>query len=541
MSFPQSGWFGLFPVIPGCGGHPQGQIRDKCCGLVPPGHPSQRSRRSRPPWKIQPLCLPPTLPLCRRRGRRKDEQDGSAEDDAEGPSTTPEDTPLPRPKRRPYRAKADRGLPPDEELVKLATAYLERQLKHWPKLVEAGLLSGPTDSVLADMVADFKLRHRTGKADVESVRPFLKICPRLGGGYSRYSCDNSSPTSALDQMVNELDRARRDECFIPWAYVLCDYSVTGLDASRQGYSSYKAILAHEHHFIGTTYIDDFTRASRDEIEWWRLAALSKRLNKRLIGASDHFDLSDPNSDLLITMFGLVSRLFIKGLREKSKRGMRGAARRGTCLGKLSLGFTRRIHRDASGNIVRRPDGRPRHEPCIDPVTREYRLMAYELYVKNNWSPHKIVRRFNELKVDGSDRWSVLAIKQLLWSPAPIGVFTWNQTRREYDHESGKWVKVRNPRLEWEVFFDPNLAIVPLDLWRAARRNLAEARRKSSLTGRRKSRNQRCATTLFSGTLICEYCGNELTLCRSKVKYKQMFCLNGPTGACGCRLSPPVRF
>ena len=139
-------------------------------------------------------------------------------------------------------------------------------------------------------------------------------------------------------MVRALEKSHGESRFIPWFYVFCDYSVSGLDASRQGYASYKAVLSDPKHLIETTYIDDFTRAGRDEIEWWRLAALSKRCMKRLIGASDGFDLSNSNSDLLITMFGLVSRLFIKSLREKVRRGMRGAARRGTVLGKLPLGF-----------------------------------------------------------------------------------------------------------------------------------------------------------------------------------------------------------
>jgi hypothetical protein len=53
-------------------------------------------------------------------------------------------------------------------------------------------------------------------------------------GYMRYSCDNSSPVSIIDQMVNCLDKARQEDRFIPWAYVFCDYSVSGLDASRRG-------------------------------------------------------------------------------------------------------------------------------------------------------------------------------------------------------------------------------------------------------------------------------------------------------------------
>jgi len=58
------------------------------------------------------------------------------------------------------------------------------------------------------------------------------------------------------------------------------------------------VLRDKNHFIETTYIDDFTRASRDEIEWWRLAQLSRRLQKRMIGASDGFDLSSPNWDMI---------------------------------------------------------------------------------------------------------------------------------------------------------------------------------------------------------------------------------------------------
>lgn len=482
----------------------------------------------------------------RRQDARSAQDSASPNEDAlpshDHDSSAPVDRPLPRPERRRRRAKSDRGLPPDEELAKLATAYLEHQRDHWPKLVEAGLLPEPTKAVIRRMIEDFKLRHRTGRVDVDTVRPYAKVVARLAGLYARYSCDNSSPTSVLDQMVKCLDKAQREDRFIPWAYVFSDYSVTGLDASRQGYSSYKAILTDDDHLIDTTYIDDFTRASRDEIEWWKLARLSKRLNKRLIGASDGFDLNDPNSDLLITMFGLVSRLFIKGLREKVKRGMRGAARRGTCLGKLSLGLTRRVHRDENGAVVYRPDGRPRHEPCIDPTTKEHRLLLYELFVDKGWSAHKIARHFNKLKVDGSDGWTPKAIKQLLWNPNAIGVFIWNRTRREFDGEREKWVVVENPRSEWEIYYDPNLAIVPSELWRAARRKLAAMRRNSPRTGRKPSRNQVSATTLFSGTLFCEYCmehdngDGELKLIRSTPKYKQMGCLNGVAHAHGCTLS-----
>lgn len=85
---------------------------------------------------------PPLVPLYSARwivnARRKDIGDGNDEDD--GPSSDSTDGPLPRPKRSRRRSTEDRGLATDEELSKLAAAYLDRQRKLWPQLVNAGLL-----------------------------------------------------------------------------------------------------------------------------------------------------------------------------------------------------------------------------------------------------------------------------------------------------------------------------------------------------------------------------------------------------------------
>lgn len=453
------------------------------------------------------------------------------------PSATQDpNTPLPRKPRKARTPKEDRGLPPDKDLTELATEYLRVQRRHWPKLVEVGLLPDLTDDVVAAMVEDFKHRHRTGQVDPEPLGRFLKFCPKLAGDYNRYSCENSSPKSIIDQMVSALDKARQEERFVPWQYVFADYSVSGLKGSRQGYSSYKALLRDKNHFIETTYINDFTRASRDEVEWWRLAHLSRRLQKRMIGAGDGFDLSAPNWDMMITVYGLLSRMHIKGLREKVNRGMRGAARRGGCLGMLPLGFTRIVRREEDGNVVRDQEGNPQYVPCIDPATCGSRKLTHELFVQKAWSAYRIARHFNALKVDGRESWTEGGIKKLLWSASAIGVFIWNRTRREYDHEQEQWLVVRNPRKDWVVYHNPKLAIVPMELWKAARKKLAAMRRNSPLTGRKCSRNENSATTLFSGTLSCSYCEHEITLMRSTEPYKVMGCINGPTGKHRCKLS-----
>ena len=215
--------------------------------------------------------------------------------------------------------------------------------------------------------------------------------------------------------------------------------------------------------------------------------------------------------------------------------MRGAARRGTVVGRLGLGFTRRVHRDRDGNIVRRPDGRPRHEPCIDPETHKHRLLMYELFAEKHWSPYKIARHFNHLKVDGWDGWTARGIEKLLVGLDAWGIFIWNRTHREYDPDQDKIVVVDNPRSEWELHVDHNLRIAPAEWFVYARRKLRRVWQKKPPASK-PSRNQISATTLFSGTLICDYCGAEIKLIRSAGKYQQMGCLNGAQHAHGCKLS-----
>jgi len=546
--FSQSGCSRSFPVVPGCGGRQPGQILDKVPAVTCADTCVVLERN------IAFRRRPCTQSRRKQRKKRKRPKAKAAETDPSQPKPAPgngqpaldpttnaqtngsADGPLPRAKKRRRRAKADRGLPPDSELGRLATEYLQRQRKHWPELVKVGLLAEPCDIAITSMVEDFKSRHRGEPVSPDFAKLALKHCTKLGGNYDRYNCDNSDPKSIIDQMINCLDKARAEGRFVPWSYVFADYSVSGLDASRQGYNSYKQLLGEGKHPLDTTYIDDFSRASRDELEWWKLAAHSKRLNKRLIGASDSFDLSSANWDIQVTVFGLLSRLFIRSLRQKVLRGMRGTARKGGSLGKPPLGFTLKLKRDEHGNVLPGRNDKPKKEPCWDPATRDDGYRLFECFAVQNRTPYWIAKEFNRLKVDGWDGWTPGGIKKMLRNPAYIGVFIWNKTRREWDLDKEQWVVVKNPRSEWEVYHDPNLALIPMDWWRTTQRKLSAARRASPITGRKRSRNQISATTLFSGTLFCKYCGGELKLIRSAGKYRVMGCFNGPTGAHACKLT-----
>jgi DNA invertase Pin-like site-specific DNA recombinase len=514
-----------FPVVPCCGRAPPGQNRDNFANAtdfvelpltraqIPfqRFHPSETSR-----WWILFIS---SLGMVVGAGK-------SAPDDDERR--------LPRPPRQNRRPKEVIGLPSDEELRKLATEYLTIQRKNFPELARQRLLPTPTEEIIAAMVQDFKQRHGGTPIDPERLSAYRRLKMAFGGSYARYSCDNSKPSSILDQTRNNLNKAASEKCFLPWEYVFADYSVSGLKSSRTGYKSYKAVLGDAKHFIGATFIDDYSRASRSELEWWRLAHLCKKLKKRLIGSSDGFDLDSPLGEIMVRIFNILSLLFLKQLREKVGRGMRRRAEEGTTMGRPGLGFTRRVRLDASGKQILNPDGSPVTELCIDPDTAEIVRRIVHLYIDKLLSFRRIAQILNEENADGFNRWTEMTIRKILETTSIIGVFVWNRTRKEFDLDEEDYVVVQRPRSEWVYYYDQSLALISIDEWFRIRERLAQIKRRP-IGERPVSQNEKYPTTPLSGTLKCGYCDRDLTLLRSTLKYKVFYCPNGDHRANNCKL------
>jgi hypothetical protein len=439
--------------------------------------------------------------------------------------------------RKRLRDKADRGLPSDEELGKLATLYLERQRKLWPAAAAPGLLEPPTPLAIIGMVNDMKSRHRGGGVAPEAVQKFRTIAEDLAGAYARFSCENSDPKSISDQLYQILEKAASDKCFVPWSYVYCDFSVSGLDSTRQGYLSYKELLHNVNLSLTCTYIDDFTRASRLELEWWKLAEESKRLRKNLKGASDGFNLADPNSDVIITVYGLVSRLFIKGLQQKVRRGMKGTARENGTLGLPPLGFTRKAIITASGEIMRDQEGVAKTERAADPQTVPLVRLIFDLFVNSNWSPYAICKMLNDRQVLNWTGWTETTVRKILRHEAYIGVLIWNKTHQIFNSDTMKPVTVLNNRKQWVIKWDPSQAIIPVELWKGARRKLGPAPYPKRRDPEELRAVRQCvARWLFHDTMVCGHCGKALRLYRSTSKYRTAYCTNGHGHQHGCKLA-----
>jgi DNA invertase Pin-like site-specific DNA recombinase len=280
------------------------------------------------------------------------------------------------------------------------------------------------------------------------------------------------------------------------------------------------------------YIDEFMRGMRDDADAWRLAGLCKRLNIRLVGVSDGFHLDDEDWDTKVRFYNLVTHMETKYKQQRVRRGMAGAATSNRVIGKLPLGYTRRVLRDSVGRILMNGKDQPLHERCIDSETKDYALRMFTWVMKESWTPFMVARKFNELKVEGWDGWSVATIIKILVNPAYIGLFIWNRTKTEYNYEAHEYEIVHNRWTEWERFYDKKLAVIP-KAWHVTLRKRFD--KGKAAREPRPNKSARCPSTLFSEALRCGYCGTALRLYRSTQKYSDLYCPNGPTGRHQCQL------
>ena len=428
-----------------------------------------------------------------------------------------------RPLRRPPRKRGpDRGLPAAADRLKLAATYLRVQRQQWPALAAGGLLPADTEAVLRGMADDLARRHttralddaaRAGLADLGGRHAALVKGLGVEAAYVRYSCENSETHSLDDQLSQILRKARDLRVFVPWPLVFCDASVSGADASRRGYNALKAVL-DTLPAVGGVLIDEFSRAGRDTLEWFQLAAWAKKRGKNVQGAADGFDLNSPSGQMMLHVFAMFSEFFRHQLRDKVLRGMRHAAERRTSTGRPPLGYGLRPTRDERGLAAVGADGRPVQGKCLHGPTMAHVEAARRMLLDEGASVDDVVREFNRLRVDGSDGWTDCSVRRTLSNPVYLGFDIYDRTRNEWDPETGRRKTVVNPRKVWKRWRDPRLQVWDRRTYLAVRRVLRgrggrrRRRRSQFAADARPSRNERKPTRLLSGTMACR-CGQEL--------------------------------
>lgn len=235
---------------------------------------------------------------------------------------------------------------------------------------------------------------------------------------------------------------------------------------------------------------------------------------RLITVTTGTDLTDRTGSVLATIYGLKDELFLADLRDKTRRGMEGAIRRGRSAGGRAYGY-RSEPVTEDGQVVG-----PRR--VIDSDEAAVVVRIFELY-RDGRSPQAIAHLLNEEHVTPPRpvrgrrlmgwTWSTILDSPrralgILNNPLYDGRLVWNRSRKVLDPNTGRRVMRPRPKSEWLSVDVPDLRIVPADLWRAAQDR--RTRRRSPLRGNTRGRY---TSALLSGLLVCDPCGSHYVLAK----------------------------
>ncbi len=429
------------------------------------------------------------------------------------------------------RKNDTRGLPDEQALFDLAGTYLDLQHQHWPELASQGLL--PPNTPEATEAAAEGFRQRFIQAEAPPVDPACLPCGLIGAAYLRYSCDNSNPRSLAQQLRNVLDRARRENAFIPWAYVFADAAVTGTVASRRGYELAKQTLGYSAGGPQMLFFDELGRAGRDTIENLKLGRYVESLGKHLIGVTDGIDSRGQQWKMMLTFYGMLNEAYVDQLREKVDRGMSDAFRQGRNLHSAPFGYKLEPVTDGQGSPQLNSKGKVVQRLVIDEEAARYVREVFELYAERKWSLLRIARHLNRLQVAGRTKWHVTNIRQILRRRTYIGIECYGMTRQVRDPETGRMTVHKLPEEQWKKRESPHLRIVSQEMWDKAQQRLQETGdvfSRQRQTQASKSRVDVYPRALFRP--ICGSCGTPLHFGKSGTG-ASFCCRHGLQGANGC--------
>ena len=442
----------------------------------------------------------------------------------------------PAPSRRGRVRDADFGMPGREGLLDLARTYLETQARLWPDLAGTAAVPVADAATIAAMADDFERRFRRQSAEA--------FCPvdtpiawiALAVAYLRFSDENSNPRSLDQQLLNVLNRARREGVFVPWHYVLADAAVSGTLACRTGYTLAKTIVERCDEFgVSWFLIDDLSRMSRNTFESLRLGELAAETGVRVVGASDGFDSSNPQSSLLLPVLGSMNEAFVTQLKAKVRRGMDDAFRRGDNVQPPGVGYRMVTVTNPDGSPVITHKGTIEKRAEVDPDTAAWIVRGAELIAREGQSPIDVARLFNEHRVGGWQTWSDNMIRKLYPLERLVGREVFRTTRQEKNRQTGKVRYVKLPQDQWLVRESPHLRILSDDPSQAVRDKLQLAAQSFGRSAKdRKKKAYRA--DLYPKVLIrpiCGGCGQPMILGRSLGKYQSFCCHNALHGIRGC--------
>ena len=330
--------------------------------------------------------------------------------------------------------------------------------------------------------------------------------------YARYSSGLQRPTSIDDQISLCQDAAARFGCDIDPDHICTDREISGSEEHREGYQRLMAAARRQE--IEAIIVEGQDRLWRNQAEMHSALRRLTFWGIKVFSVETGGDLTDKTGKLIASVMGWRDEAYLDSLRDKTRRGLAGQARRGFSAGGKTYGYRTEPVIDPA---QRDPHGNPKvlgYRRIIVPEEAAVVQQIFKWYA-DGWSHKKIGLKLNQEKIPAprsKHGWTWTAIygspaleTGILNNSLYIGQVIWNKFRWEKNPETGKRVPRVRPREEWIIQTDESLRIIPQDLWdRVKQRQRTVAKRTPIKSGRPPK-------YLFSGLMVCGVCGAKFVM------------------------------
>jgi DNA invertase Pin-like site-specific DNA recombinase len=347
--------------------------------------------------------------------------------------------------------------------------------------------------------------------------------------YARYSSDLQSDSSIDDQVRRCREWIEGHGGCVDDGLVFADRATSGASTDRPGYEQMMRVVTAKPRRVDVIVVEDLSRLSRSSADLFTMQRLLEFLEVRLLGVADGIDTSAEHSMLTFGMKTIVSDIYLKDLRDKTVRGLRGNAKRGLSTGGLPLGY--RSVRGEQGSTIE-----------VDEDRAALVIRIFEMYRDGN-SFAAIANTFNQEGIPSPRRssgWIHATVRAMLGNAAYVGEWQYGARRWRNVPGTNKRRPTKNAAEAVMQMSRPELRIVSDALWRAVQERLAAVRRcygpRSGASTDGYSISGRKTPYLLTGLLTCGVCGGPMQIAGGSAAMYYRCANNVKRGTCKNKLS-----
>ena len=283
----------------------------------------------------------------------------------------------------------------------------------------------------------------------------------LCAAYARVSSDRQNPLSPTDQVRKCREFADTISLIVLENHIYLDED-SGVGSDRPSFQKLLNAALSPARPFDTILVDDTSRLSRSQWQSMRTIEELKFAGVRVIFVSQGIDTDSEQSDVQMTVHGLVDSLYVKELAKKTHRGLESCALLGLHTGGRCYGYsTVAVGEGESKRYVI-------NETEAAVVREIFEMFATGLSLK------KIAKHLNakyvappRSKSSNRGTWCPTAIRAMLKRDFYKGESVWNRSKFVKVPGTNKRRSRPRPESEWKRLSAPELAIVSVELWNRA--------------------------------------------------------------------------